>query len=260
MASGEKLDLIHHVSDDRKIDLEFIDPIYLPEINVFGLDMSITKHLVFMWIASALMIIIFVGITRRDHLVPRGIRNFFEFICVFIKEFVAEPFLGEDTDAYLPLLWTMFFFIWFCNMLGLIPFGATATGNIMVTGALALIIFVVAHGMAILRHGPGGYIGALVPHVPAWLWPMMFVIEILGWFAKIMALAIRLFANMVAGHIIILGFLGLTFIFKSHLVGTVSVVASVAIGCLELFVAALQAFVFTFLSAVFIGMMLHPDH
>ena len=110
-----------------------------------------------------------------------------------------------------------------------------------------------------IRHGKD-YIHALVPHVQWWLWPMMFVIEIAGWLAKTMALAIRLFANMVGGHVVLLGFLSLTFIFHSYAVGTASVVLCTALYILEIFVAFLQAFVFTFLTAVFLGMMLHPEH
>ncbi|RME03820.1 MAG: ATP synthase F0 subunit A [Planctomycetota bacterium] len=263
--AGDKIDMIHHVADGDKLEI-FHWHISLPKLEIFGLDMSITKHVLFMWIAAALMLIIFISIARKESMVPRGWRNFFEAICEFLRDFVAKPYLHEDTNTYLPILWTFFFFILFCNLLGLIPFGATATGNIIVTGTLAVSALVIIKISAFLKHGPRGYLHALVPQVPGWLWPMMFVVEVLGWGAKTMALAVRLFANMLAGHIVILGFLSLPFIFKSYGevvgygVGIFSVAICVAIGCLELFVAFLQAFVFTFLTAVFLGMMTHPSH
>lgn len=256
--ASEKLDILHHISDSHTIEI-FSWEIHLPRFEIFGIDMSITKHLVFMWIAAAVMVTIFIAITRREHRIPRGLRNIFEALAVFIRDFVAEPYLKEDTRKFLPFIWTVFFFIMFCNLVGLVPFGAAPTGNIMVTATLAITSLLVIQVSALLRHG-SHYIGALVPHVQWWLWPMMFVIEIAGWMAKTMALAVRLFANMVGGHVVILGFLGLTFIFQSYLIGGVAVVACTALYMLEIFVALLQAFVFTFLTAVFLGMMLHPEH
>ncbi|RME74882.1 MAG: ATP synthase F0 subunit A [Planctomycetota bacterium] len=255
---SEKVDLLHHIVDSHSIEI-FSWKLDLPHIEIFGIDMSITKHVFFMWIAAAVMTSIFIIITRKEHMVPRGLRNLFEAMAVFIRDFVAKPYLKEDTDRFLPYIWTVFFFIMFCNLMGLIPFGATPTGNIAVTGTLALCTLVLCQVTAIIRHGKH-YLHALVPPVQWWLWPMMFVIEVSGWMAKTMALAIRLFANMVGGHIVLLGFLSLTFIFKSYAVGTASVAVCTALYCLEIFVALLQAFVFTFLTAVFLGIMLHPDH
>ena len=257
---AEKLDLLHHIVDSQKIDLGFTVIDLSPyRFSFFGIDMSITKHVVFMWVAALIMVTIFLYIARKDALVPRGFRNLFEAMAVFIRDFVAKPYLKEDTDKYLPFLWNLFFFIMFCNLIGLVPFGATPTGNIAVTGALAVMALFVIQISAIVRHGKD-YLHALVPHVQWWLWPMMFVIEIAGWMAKTMALAIRLFANMVGGHVVMLGFLSLAIIFQSYLVGGMAVLICAAIYLLEIFVALLQAFVFTFLTAVFLGMMLHPEH
>lgn len=258
MAESE-FDIIHHIADSHVIEI-FNWHINLPHWEIAGIDMSPTKHVVMMWIASALMLAVFIAITRKEHLIPRGIRNFFETIAVFIQDFIAKPYLKNDANTYLPFLWTAFFFIMFCNLIGLIPFGATPTGNIFVTATLALISFTTIQVSAVLRHGPIGYFKAFVPHVPWWLWPMMFLVEIMGWFAKTVALAVRLFANMVGGHVVLMGFFSLIFIFQSYIVGGASVIACVVLSCLEIFVAVLQAFVFTFLSAVFLGMMLHPEH
>jgi F-type H+-transporting ATPase subunit a len=156
---------------------------------------------------------------------------------------------------------SMFFFILFCNLLGMVPFGATATGNIAVTATLALTTLAMINISGIRHHGVGPYVKSLIPHgLPVWLVPLMFPIEVLGLLTKSFALCIRLFANMIAGHIVILAFMGLIFLFGSLLVAPVSVAAAVGMSMLELFVAFLQAYIFTLLSAIFIGGAVHPQH
>jgi len=193
--------------------------------------------------------------------VPGGLANFFEAIVVFLRDEVITPIMGEDGRRYLPYLLTVFFFILFCNLLGLIPYSATATGNISVTAGLALCTFVLTQAAGIANNGFFGYCKSLVPGgIPWWLLPIMIPVELVSLFAKPFALCIRLFANMFAGHMVILVFLGLIIMLKSYLIAPFSVAFAVAIYMLEIFVSAVQAFIFTLLSALFISMAAHPDH
>jgi F-type H+-transporting ATPase subunit a len=167
--------------------------------------------------------------------------------------------MGEAGLRYLPFLWTVFFFILMCNLIGLVPGGATATANISVTAALAILSFAMTQFAGVRQNG-FHYFTSLVPPVPWWLWPLMLVVELIGLVAKPFALAIRLWANMNAGHIVLLVILGLIFLFKNWAVVGISIFGSIALMMLELFVALLQAYVFTFLTAVFMGIALHPEH
>jgi len=253
--------ILHHVQDTDIIDLWPLGHIALPKIHLLGIDFSITKHLVMMWIASALLILIFTRIFRRPRLVPSGISNLFEAIVVFLRDEVILPSMGEAGKRYLPFLLTVFFFILFCNLLGLVPYAATATGNVTVTAALALMALAMIQWGGIKEHGLLHHLQNLIPPgIPAWLLPIMIPVEIMGQFTKPFALCIRLFANMTAGHIVILSFLSLIFVFESVLVSPVSVAFALFISLLELFIAFLQAYIFTMLTALFMGMTIHPEH
>lgn len=230
-----------------------------------------------MLIVAGLLLSLFLPVlVRRRHaregvgaLVPTGFANFIEAICEYLRKEVAQPNLGEKTDRFIKYIWTVFFFILTVNLLGLLPIpavaklfgthlGGTATGNIWVTGTLAAItlVMIVVNG---LRLGGMQYIGHFCPG-PLWLAPVLVPVEIVGLFAKIFALTVRLFANMLAGHILLAVLL--SFILSAGgamgaaggLGVAVPVVAgSVAITMLEIFVALLQAFIFTFLTTLFIG-------
>ncbi len=247
---------------------------------------TLLSNQIFMQItAAALMVLLIpwaVGRSRgRDdigRLVPCGIGNFFEGICQFLRKQVAEPSLGVHTDRFIKYIWTVFFFILFCNIEGLIPFDAffglfgrkvhvagTATGNIWVTGTLAVctMLMMVVNG---LRLGGTAYLAHFCPG-PLWLAPLLVPVEIIGLIAKIFALAMRLFANMIAGHIllaVLISFIGMA----AAAIGSAGgfaiavpvVLGSVAINLLELFVAFLQAFIFTFLTALFIGQSVVLHH
>jgi F-type H+-transporting ATPase subunit a len=197
--------------------------------------------------------------------VPKGLYNFLELLVQFVRDEIAVKNIGkEDADRFVPYLCTAFFFILFVNLFGLIPWAATATGNIAVTAALALFTFFITQYAQIKAQGFGGYLKHLTGGVAPWLWPIMIPVEILGLFTKPFALTIRLFANMVAGHIVILSLLGLIFALGSPLVAVGSVPMALAIFALELFVAFVQAYIFTMLSSLFIGAGLvhhgHDDH
>ena len=238
----DQIDIIHHLVD-------------APTRLGFG----ITKHVLMLWIAALIVFVLLTIACRQKGDVPRGLRNLMEPLLLFIRDQVALPNMGEAGRRYTPFLWTVFLFILTCNLLGLVPGGATATANLSVTAALAIISFLVTQ-YAGLRQNGTHYITGLVPPVPWWLWPLMLVVELIGLVSKPFALAIRLWANMNAGHIVLLVILGFIFTFKNWPVVGISVLGSVAIMMLELFVALLQAYVFTFLTAVFMGIALHPEH
>ena len=216
------------------------------------------------------------GKTGVDAMVPAGSANMLEAVCDYLRKEVAEPVLHEHTDRFIKYIWSVFFFVLTINILGLLPIpvisnlfgihlGGTATGNIWVTATLALITM----GMMVingLRLGGTAYLAHFCPG-PLWLAPVLVPVEIIGLIAKVFALAVRLFANMIAGHIllaVLLSFIMLAGAKSTGLglgIGSVVVLGSVAINLLELFVAFLQAFIFTFLTTLFVGMsvVLHHD-
>ena len=258
---AERVDFMEHVLDSPELHLPW-GHVYLPHIELFGIDLSVTRHVVMMWVAAIFLVVVLLVSTRRRGLVPSGFANVIESVVVFIRDEVAVPNIGKkEVGPFLPYLLTVFFFILTCNLLGLVPWGATATGNINVTATLAICSFVAIQFGGILHNGLFGYFRGLIPHgLPVWLLPVMIPVEIVGLFVKPFALCIRLFANMTAGHIIILSVLGLIFVFKSIVLAPAAVVFAVAVNLLEIFVAFVQAYIFTLLSAVFIGMAIHQEH
>ena len=242
--------ILHHVLDAKILN-----------INILGIDFSITKHVLMMWIAAALVVFVFRYAFREQRIIPSGVANLLEAMIVFLRDEVVLPNMGEEGRHYLPYLLTVFFFVLFCNLLGLIPFAATATGNVSVTAALAIMSLIMIQVAGIREHGIKHHLQNLIPHgIPVWLLPIMIPVEIMGQFTKPFALCIRLFANMIAGHIVILSFLSMIFILKSLWVSPISVFFALFISLLELFVAFLQAYIFTMLTSLFIGMSIHPQH
>jgi F-type H+-transporting ATPase subunit a len=225
-------------------------------------DFSITKHVVFLWVAAVLVILLTVTAARKNmkRLVPRGIGNFVEVFVVFIRDEIVIPNMGPAGTRYLPYLLTTFFFILVMNLLGLIPYASTSTGNVNVTGGLALIAFLMIQASAIRAQGLGHYLAHLTGGVHWALWPIMIPIEILGLFTKPFALMIRLFANMTGGHIVIVSLIGLIFIFRSFVIAPVPIVFVLGINFLELFVAFLQAYIFTMLTSLFMGLGMQTAH
>lgn len=255
--------IMHHILDSHEIEFAPFGSITLPHISLFGFDISITKHVVFMWIVAALLIIAFkiAANAYKKSLVPHGFTNFMEVMIVFVRDEIAKPTIGKGYDKFLPYLLTVFFFILFSNFIGLLPNGSTVTSNISVTATLAVLSFVVIQGGGMMKNGVLGYFKGLIPSgVPAWLLPIMFIVELLGLFTKPFALAIRLFANMTAGHIVIFALIGLIFILKTFFVAPVSVAFALFIYLLEILVALIQAYIFTMLTALFIGMAVHQEH
>jgi F-type H+-transporting ATPase subunit a len=257
-----ELDLDRAFGTTRDAHGKAVSGPFVVEIGGSKIDMTPTKHLVMMWAASLLLVVLLALSVRRRGVVPRGLYNFFEMLVQFVRNEIAMKNIGErDGDRFVPYLVTAFFFILFVNLFGLIPYAATATGNLAVTLAMALFTFVITQYAAIRAMGLGAWLKHLTGGVAVWLWPIMVPVEILGLFTKPFALTVRLFANMLAGHIVILSLLGLIYALNSQWVAFGSVPMALGIFLLELFVAFVQAYIFTMLSSLFIGQGLaHHGH
>jgi F-type H+-transporting ATPase subunit a len=258
--------LLEHMKNSNSIELPFIHlplPQFAPlHIGGFTLDLSITKHVFFLLLGGVLLFIASVYAARsyKKSLVPRGFVNLMELIIVFLRDEVILPNMGPAGLKYMPYLLTTFFYILIMNLSGLVPYGATATGNIMVTTGLAIIAFFMIQISAIKSKGLKHYLAELTGGTPWYLWLIMIPIEILGLFTKPFALCMRLFANMTGGHIVILSLFGLIFMFRSFVVAPVSLLFVVGIYMLELFVALLQAYVFTMLTSLFMGLGMQVEN
>lgn len=273
--------MIHHIVDDRVIDVGFtqisLEPLSVPPFEIAGLtiDLSVTKHVVFLFLAALLTIVTMWLAARQARKLeqgekaPGGVLNAIEAFYLYLRDEVAMANIGHGGERFVPLVITLFFFILYANLLGLVPFGATATGNIMVTSALALVALVVIELAGLRALGPKGYMGTIF-YVPKGLNPVMSAImlvimtpvELIGKLAKPFALAVRLFANMTAGHFVLLALLGLILTYGAFQgVGLVAILGPIALGLfvmfLEIFVGFLQAYIFAMLTAVFIGLIRH---
>ncbi len=242
------------------------------------LDLKITKFMVLEVIAALLLVAIFIPLANRARSggPPRGrFWNLFEAMVVFVRDQIARPAIGShDGDRFTPFLLTLFFFILTCNLLGLVPWAGSPTGALGMTGALALISYVVMIVAGMSKLGPVGYWTAQVPPIAGvpmfmmiFLKPMIFLIEVGGMGIKHFVLAMRLLANMIGGHTVlavVIAFTGASFAAANPWAITwlgvmpVSLLAAIPLNLLELFVAFLQAYIFVFLSALFIGMAVHP--
>ena len=267
--SQEMFSILNHKVENSPYIHEWpIPTISFPQdwkVNIAGIpfNFSLNRHIIYM-IISALITALLMWIAARQNRrnkVPKGFGGAIEAVVVFIRDEVAYPFLGKDTHRYINILLTFFFFILTMNFVGLLPLGATSTGNINVTAGLALISlgFMVGGGMR--ANGVWGYLKGLVPHgLP---WPLYFIlgpIEVLSVFTKPFALAVRLFANMVSGGLLIGAFYALIFGLDTVGIAPVSIAFLIFMTLLKMFVALVQAYVFTILSSFFIGMYVHQDH
>ena len=253
---------IYHVGTDGKLSHDKDGHVNAAR----PLDLSITKSVFGMLLTMIIMLVVFISINtsyRKNAMkAPKGIQSFFEPLILFVMDEIAKPSIGKKYQKFLPYLLTIFFFIWIGNMLGLIPFigGFNVTGNIAVALVLALFTFIITS-----LNGNKDYWKHIynTPGVPWWLKfpiPLMFVIEFIGFISKPVVLTLRLFANITAGHIIILSFVSLIFIFNNlygagggYGVSILSVAFSIFMFAIELLVAFLQAYVFTLLSALYFG-------
>ncbi len=264
--------IFRHTADSRVVELPFgLGEWHLPTgWHLFGIDVSPTRHVVFMVLAAFLVFVTIwiagrqVQRRQRDGKAPAGFGAAIEAVVLFVRNDVAIANIGHGGEKFAPYILTLFFFILYCNLLGLLPWGATPTGNLAVTGALALTAFVTIEVSGFRALGPKGYLKTIVFVPPGMggfgavlMALIMTPIEIIGKLVKPFALTLRLFANMTAGHFVILALLGLVFIFGSWMVAVGSVAFVVFMMFLELLVAFLQAYIFALLTSVFIGMMQH---
>jgi F-type H+-transporting ATPase subunit a len=263
---------LEHAMDHFTVELPWGRVVDLPKIPLPGGHVfEVTRFMVMEVVAASLIILIMIPLARHvaKRPVSRGaLMNAFEALVLFIRDKVARPSIGgHGADDFVPYLLTVFFFILVNNLLGLVPSGASATGNINVTIVLALCTFGAVMYAGMRESGVVGFWIKLVPSMDVpkplkvFLWPLMFVIELAGLLIRHFVLAVRLFANMLAGHVVlgvILGFILLAEGSLSYIVAPASVIGVVLLSFLELLVAFLQAYIFTLLSALFIGSAAHP--
>ena len=275
--------IMPHITDSKHLELpcvksweEWACGITLPTWNVpIGgkmVDLGPTKHVVFLFL-SALIVAVLLILTARAHVRhthaigrPKGFAAGLEAVILYLRNDIFLPVLGgHGGEKYIPFVLSLFFFVLFCNLFGLVPYGSTATGNVSVTLTLALITFVVVE-VAGMRALGKGYLGTIIywPHgmslpMKLFLSPIMTPVEIMGKFTKPFALTIRLFANMIAGHVIILALIGLIFMFGAA-VAIAAIPMALFIMVLEILVAFIQAFIFALLASVFIGQIRAAHH
>lgn len=272
--------VLHHTADAYSIG---IDPYFhvswerWPDVHLgsLALNFTPTKHVIFM-VLAALLVFLTMRIAGRQlarqragQSAPKGFANAIEAFVLFVRNDIAIANIGHEGIGYAPLVMALFFFILYANLLGLVPHGATATGNLAVTGALAILVFFVVEIGGMVKLGPKGYMRTIFPHIPGLskggalvMSVAMAPIEIIGKLVKPFALAVRLFGNMTAGHFVILSLFGIIFLFGelgiwSWAIAISTVLLVTGIMLLEIFVAFLQAYVFALLTAVFIGLMQH---
>ena len=268
--NGEEV--IFEIPDEGKYEAKVVR-VMNDGTQIKPFDISITKTVCGLLISCTLLIIVFLlvakGYSKRGEKAPKGIQALIEPLVIYVRDDIAKPNIGKDYEKYLPFLITVFFFIFFNNLLGLIPFfpfGANITGNIAVTAVLALFTFFITN-----LTGKKHYYEDIfnTPGVPWWLkfpLPLMPIIEVVGCFIKPFVLAVRLFANITAGHIVVLGFICMIFILgeMSAMAGAgmsvLSLMLAVFADCLEVLVAYIQAYVFTLLSAIYFGMAAKEAH
>lgn len=254
---------VHKMEADGKYALEHHHVINVATKKAPALDLSITSLVFYQWVAIAVLLAVFIPMGRKYKkfgVKPLGgIFAAMEMLIEYVRDEIVTPNVGKEGAKMLPIFLTFFFFIMFMNYIGLIPGAHTATGSINVTAGLSIIAFFVVQIASIKKIGIGGYLKHLTGGTPVFLWPIMIPVEILGLFTKPFALAVRLYANMVAGHVILLSLIALTFLSAAFI--PVSIGFSLFIYLLELLVAFLQAYIFTTLTAVFTGMaMAGHDH
>ena len=272
--------VLHHTADAYSIGIE---PFFSfswhrwPDLHLgpLAVNLTPTKHVVFLFVSAGLVFLTMWYTGRRlekqraGERAPSGFANAMESIVLFVRNEIAIANIGHGGEKFAPYIMTLFFFILYANLLGLLPHGATATGNVAVTGALAITALLTIEISGLMKLGFKGYLRTIFPKVPGLEGPgavamslFMGPIELLGKLVKPFALTVRLFGNMTAGHFVILSLMGLIFLF-GHLgiwswgIGIMATLLVVAIMLLELFVALLQAYVFALLTSVFIGMMQH---
>jgi len=250
--------------------MEHLQPHVVIPLKIGNIDISITNAVISMWVACVLVFLTLTLAGRIGRLIPRGLQNLMESLVNFVKQSLIHEILGEEGMSWFPFIATLFFFILFCNLLGLIPKMFTATSNINVTASLAAVVFICTQGAGIAKHGLMGYGKTFIPKgmprgiMGKILIGFMIIVEMISQLARPFSLAVRLFANMTAGHMVILVFLSMIFMFQGVIakifVTPMSVVMAVVMMAFEIFVSLLQAFIFAILASIYISLAVHPEH
>lgn len=249
-AAGGAIDPLHHFQ---------LHPII--ELNIFGIDMSINQAVLWMWISAAVLLAVMLLVAGTLKRTPKGLQNAVEAIVDYLRKELVINVMGEEGRPLFPLIATLFLFILTANLLGLVPGSFTATANINVTLTLALMVFFITHWVGIQHHGLGGYLRGFVPSgVPSWVLPLMLPIEFISMLARPFSLAVRLFANMLAGHMVILVFLTMIILFKSYAIAVLPVLGVVVMSAFEIFVGLIQAYIFSILTASYLAGAIHMEH
>ncbi len=260
--------IIEHASDSHTLNFLPFGEVHIPAfppIHLFGLslDMSITKHVIMMWLVAVIVFILMKMVARsyRKSVIPGKFASAIEMVVIFIRDDVVIPAIGEKGKKFLPYFLTLFFFILVSNFFELIPYASTPSGNISFTAALAVIAFFVVQVAGIRNNGFFRYFKGLVPpNIPVFAIPIIAIVEVMGLFTKPFALCVRLFANLLAGDIAIFSFIGLIFVFGTVLAAPLAIGFALFIEILEVLVAFIQAYIFTTLTALFVGMAIHQEH
>lgn len=250
--------------------MEHLQPHVVIPLKIGNIDISITNAVISMWVACVLVFLTLTLAGRIGRLIPRGLQNLMESLVNFVKQSLIHEILGEEGMSWFPFIATLFFFILFCNLLGLVPKMFTATSNINVTASLAAVVFICTQGAGIAKHGLMGYGKTFIPKgmprgiMGKILIGFMIIVEMISQLARPFSLAVRLFANMTAGHMVILVFISMIFMFQGVIakifVTPMSVVMAVVMMAFEIFVSLLQAFIFAILASIYISLAVHPEH
>lgn len=268
--ASSQVDVVGHILDASYLELPFVGhghsllagrvdlPVFPP---ILGVDLSITRHVVAMWVAAALLVGLLILAFGRSRSGPSRLASFFEVIILYVRDDIVYSVMGERGRPFVPFILTVFLFILFCNLVGLIPYSATPTGNISVTAGLAIVSFIATQAAGISRHGFGGYLKSLVPTgVPLPVKLILVPIEIVSLVARPFALCIRLFANMISGHVAILVLLGLIIMLGNVAAAPISVLFAAGLYVFEIGIAFIQAFVFSLLTTMFISLADSSSH
>ena len=254
--------------------LEPVGPAPVYTFSAGSWQVIISNHMFMVSVAMLFLMIVIPIAVKSKSMIPRGIGNLVESVCMFLREEMARPLLRDQTDKYIGFIWSMFFFVLTLNLLGMVPsekiiylltgkvnrFGGPATADIYITGAMAVVAFFMTHISGVRRQGLWHYLVNLAPKVPWWIMPMIYFLEVVTMFVRPFTLAIRLFANIIAGHILLAILIGLIMVFKSYFVAGISIFSIVALSLLELLVAFIQAYIFAFLSTLYISFAVSSEH
>ena len=233
-------------------------------IGPFGIDLSITNEMVLLWISAAVtFIFLFLAFRRRGPVAEGAFQNLFEALVEIVDKQIVRESVGKENRIWTPFVLSLFFFILFSNLLGLVPCPShikSITSNINVTLALAAVVFVTTIGISLRQHGIWGFMKKFAPSgAPAWIMPLLIPIEIISWLARPLSLAIRLCANMMAGHALIFVFISMAMAAKPLLM-PIPLVGAIVLSAFELFVCFIQATIFAMLTGIYIGTALENEH